>query len=201
MPLVLYVGLLMPGFLIQTDDSCGTSDAGDGPSNAREYARAHRYVIETFEPFGSRSDGILLFGYKCSRPSVEFDEVVIHSAQDEIHRPGKHHWKIVEFTFYEVLHGSQSMFNLAAEKVYKWWGSAMLNLETSLFNPPSDYLKDAQLNMLDGDGNTVWGYKLYDCWPSMVSPSPLTYSESLLSEISVSLRYSKARETKYGGSQ
>jgi hypothetical protein len=50
--------------------------------------------------------------------------------------------------------------------------------------------------MLDGLGRKVWEYNLYDCWPIKVSPNDLDYSNTALSEISVTMRYNKAEEVK-----
>ncbi len=91
------------------------------------------------------------------------------------------------------------MFDLLADAVYTWWGSTMIDVEKSLHNPPSEYLKNAQLAMLDGDVNHVWEYNLYDCWPQKISPSDLAYSSADIAEITVTLRYGKCRETRNQG--
>ena len=88
----------MPGFQISTD--AGNTE---GPRHIIETARNHRFKLEVLEPFGSTSTGILLYLEKCTRPTPEFDQIVIHNGQDEIYRPGKSRWLPVEFTFYEVL--------------------------------------------------------------------------------------------------
>ena len=184
----------MPGFNIPISDKCGSFGVITGPSNTTETARKHRYVLETLEPFGTKDNGLLLFAYKCTRPSIELDEVAIHNAQDEIFRPGKQHWKPIEFSFYEKLKGASVQSDHAAELVYQWWAKTMINVETSLHNEPSSYLKNAQLDMLDGDGNAVWTYSIYDAWPVKVTPSDLSYTDTDIADISVTLRYAKARE-------
>lgn len=198
----------MPGFKWIFDDGCGSGAPGEGPSPAAETARVHRYILEILEPMGDKAGGVLLFLQKCTRPSPEFDEVMIHSAQDEIARPGKIHWKPVEFTFYEVLgkNGSRSPsligggvgggagVNLTAKYVYTWWSKTMMDINTSLFAPPAEYLKDAQLDMVDGTGAPIWTYNLYDCWPAKVSPADLDYTSSPIATITVSLRFSKCIE-------
>lgn len=186
----------MPGFSIPFPNACGVNNFGQGASVTVETARKHRYSLEVLEPLGSKRDGILLYGYKCNRPSIEFDEVAVHNGQDELFRPGKQHWKPVEFTFYEKMSGGgdKAQFNQAAELVYKWWGSTMIDLKTSYHRSPSEYLKNCQLDMSDGSGQTIWVYELLDCWPSRVSPSDLDYSSSDIAEITVALRYAKARE-------
>jgi len=186
----------LPGFNIQFASDCGVAPESNGPANTVETARRHRYSLEVLEPLGRQDNGILLFLERCTRPAVEFDKIVIHSGQDEIARPGKTHWKEIEFSFYEALSGQDngSLENQCASLIYEWWSSTMLDVSTSTFRAPGDFLKNAQLQMLDGDGSPVWSYHIYDCWPLKVSPSELAYSDSNIATISVTLCYSRARE-------
>jgi hypothetical protein len=190
----------MPGFYIPITDSCNEPVPEGGPAHNVETARKNRYLLEVLEPFGTKTTGILIYLAKCTRPGVEMDQVAFHSAQDEIFRPGKNHWKPVELTFYEKLDGSVddqgvgALTNQPAKLIYEWWGKTMINLETGLHNEPAAYLKNCQLNMLDGFGASIWEYHLYDCWPAAVSPSELSYSDGNIAEITVTLRYSKLRE-------
>ncbi len=190
----------MPGFNIPSGVSnCGPVPMGDGPRNVIETARAHRYMLQVLEPLGDTYRGLLLFLAKCTRPGVEVDQVAIHSGQDEIHRPGKHHWKEIEFTFYEVLNeggyvDEGGLTDNCAKRIWDWWAVSMIDVANSRHRRPEDYLKRAQLDMLDGQGSTVWRYFLYDCWPCKVTPSDLAYRDTDIAQISVSMRYSKAWE-------
>ena len=178
----------MPGFQISTD--AGNTE---GPRHIIETARNHRFKLEVLEPFGSTSTGILLYLEKCTRPTPEFDQIVIHNGQDEIYRPGKSRWLPVEFTFYEVLNSGGNK-NDAADKIYQWWGQTMLDIQQSSLNPAANFYKRAELAMLDGEGNAIWKYYLYDCWPLKVTPSDLSYADTELGRISVTLHYNKAEE-------
>ena len=173
----------MPGFNIAT-----LNQGGNGPNNVVETARSYRYVLEVLQPL----EPLLVYGYQCTRPNIEFDEVTIHNAQDEIVRPGKHHWKPVEFKFYEILQGNT---NQTAKLMYDWWASTMLDINTGRFSRAATYMKPVSLNMLDGDGKIIWNYELFDCWPQKVTPSDLNFRETDIANITVTLRYSKARES------
>jgi len=201
----------MPGFNIATDKAinCPANDSNltntpiyQGPSYTEETARSYRYKLEVLEPLGTTTgNGILLFLEKCTRPTPEVDEIVIHSGQDEIIRPGKNRWSPIEFTFYEKLSGAASEdggspIDSVAEKIYEWWGSSMIDLKTSSHRPVTDYYKRAELSMKDGYGNDVWTYYLYDCWPVKVTPGNLDYADSQIARITVTLRYNKAQEQK-----
>lgn len=196
----------MPGFNITVQNGCDVPDSTlngssvyTGPSNVIETARSHRFKLEILDPFGSGSNGgsILLNLEKCTRPTPEIDEIVIHSGQDEIYRPGKNRWSPVEFTFYERLRGGVADFtDSAAKNIYQWWGSRMIDLESSAHRSVTNYYKRAELSMKDGLGNDVWSYYLFDCWPVKVTPSTLDYGSNDIARITVTLRYNKAKEMK-----
>lgn len=205
----------MPGFNIpnQYTPNCGENNVNGeasgaftvdapfaGPAHLSETARKHRYRLEILGPLGQYSmggsTGILMFLEKCTRPTPEVDEIVIHNGQDEIYRPGKHRWSPVEFTFYEKTRGNDVQVDEAAELIYQWWGQTMINLNTSEHRTPTDYYRRAHLQMLDGVGNPIWTYYLHDCWPQKVSPIDLSYSDSDIATITVTLRFNKAEERR-----
>lgn len=189
----------MPGFNIpNVDPGCNDANLNNdvgytGPVSAIEIARNHRWIFEVLEPFGSLSDGILLYARKCTRPSPEIEEITIHHSQEQITRPGKHKWNPIEFSFYEKVTGTGSPYDEVALKIYEWWATSMLVLEQSRYNDLS-YLKTGALQMVDGSGFAIWQYRLFNCWPSKVTPSELDYSNTDLAEITVTLRYDKAIE-------
>lgn len=199
----------MPGFNIPyyAAGCVRQSSSNSGPAHTVETARAHRFILEVMEPMGGQdSTGMLLFLEKCTRPSPEFDKILIHNGQDEISRPGKTHWRDVEFTFYEKVSGDfvggdskDELEDQCAKFVYEWWSKTMLNVETSQHRSPSEYLKNCQLQMTDGAGGPIWTYFLYDCWPLKISPSDLDYSNTDIARISVVLAYGRAKEKRKGG--
>lgn len=193
----------MPGFNIKFDNSCHDdginhySRLNGGPLNNIETARKHRYLIEFLEPYGSQNEGILLYCEKCTRPSPEVDKITIHNGQDEIYRPGKQRWYPIDFTFYEKTNGEfDNLTNQTAELMYKWWAEVMINLSRSVHNNVSDYYKRCHLKMLDGEGRPIWTYYLYDCWPQKISPIDLSYSDSDIATITVTLNYNKCEERR-----
>jgi len=186
----------MPGFNIRLPGSCSSPGApqsqytGRLADNTVETARAHRYVVEILTPLRD----ILVYAHKCTRPTPEIDKIVIHHQQDEISRPGKNRWKQVEFTFYETLSNTNSSSGAAA-LIYEWWGHQVIDLPNSLHGrAPRYYLNIAEITMLDGAGAPAWRYQLLDTWPSNVTPSELSYSDSAIATITVTLQCQKAKE-------
>jgi hypothetical protein len=208
------------GFNIPTDNYCFAGDGGvpplsmpavdrEGPSNSDEFGRNHRFEIEFMAPISSQfvqGNGLLLNVEKCTRPTVEFDEIKIHNGQDEIYRPGKHHWSPIEFTFYERIAPSDDTGLIAgsgkpnqmAQAIYNWWAGAsqftMLDYKTSSLTAPGRFQVDCSVNMIDGLGRKNWTYILRECWPLKVYATDLNYSDTDLSKITVVLRYNRAEE-------
>lgn len=182
--------------------------AYDGPSPRADFARKHRYIFETLDPLGAGSDGIMLNIHTCSRPSVEFDVIKIHHGQDVIYRPGKQTWSPIVMKFYERqdivvaenrYEGRRQIIRYSgqdavASKIYDWWAKSMIDITTSLHGELADYRSDAVLMMLDGVGDPIWEYTLYNCWISKVEPGELDHSANDLAEISVTMHYDKAVE-------
>ena len=201
-PIDLFEIDYMPGFSIPivNSDNCPSADVGasssEGASNIIEVARKNRYKLELLEPFGTFSNGIIAYLKKCTRPTIEYERITIHNSGSIIHRPGKLLWKPVTFTFYELAGTVSSTINKTAELIYNWRSLSMVDSATGLHKPPSVYMKTVRLSMLDGDGLAIWKYVLYDCWPSNVDPADLSYNDSEIADISVTLQYSRAVEGK-----
>jgi hypothetical protein len=205
----------MAGFLVPMQNAC--HEDGDGPytppsgrdvdrgwaaSNVIETARNHRYSLEILSPLvGFSGHSTLQYAFKITRPSPEFDVITIHNGQDEIYRPGKNRWNPVDITFYEIFVGSgagagrhSTLIDQAALLIYNWWGVNMLDLTRSALNRSKRYLKNCGIAMLDGGNNPIWRYYLLNCWPVKVTPSELSYQDSEIASITITLRYDKAIE-------
>jgi hypothetical protein len=206
----------MPGFKIKTEVptqekdrfSQGTYNYNDsiGPDSNTEVARNYRWLFEVLtangsSPLGDTKDGILIYAQKCSRPAYEADDIVIHHGQSQIHRPGKIKWNPIEITFYERIKGDSikgvgsNLVNDAARRIYEWWSLSMIDTNKNLTYKPTNYQRNAIIQQLDGTGKSVWTYHLYNCWPLKVTPSDMNYTSTDLSEITVTLRFDKARES------
>lgn len=185
-----------------------------GPTHPPEVARTYRFMIPYFLPLEftanqnnnrrntahPSNDGLQFYVKSIQRPGIEFDNITIHSGQDEIYRPGKVRSTPIEIVFYEVIgHGT----DLIGQAFYAWWSRRVIDVSTSRGRRPgvwnnqdefAGYYFNAQVDMLNGYGDAVWSYLLYDCWPEKISPAQLSYDSSELAEYSVTLRYNKLVE-------
>ena len=198
----------MPGFNIPLRPGGAPSDRfgspnsirAFGPPNVLETARKYRFALQGFKPTEYVSPYLNFNVKSIQRPKVQFEEIVIHSGQDEIYRPGKTKWQPIEMVFYETLSSQQR--NSMAYSMYDWWSRRLINIADSTQrlsglmtqNPTTGFYFNAQVEMLDGVGNVSWSYILYECWPTAVTPGDLDYSSTDIAETAVTLRYNKAAE-------
>lgn len=200
----------MPGFDVGIFGACHDTGVPDGrksgPQNVEETARRHRYEFQVLEPLDRDTEGstfLLFFAYRATRPTPEIDKITIHNGQDEIYRPGKHRWNPIDITFYERVSQIEESqyYDQPAKLLYKWWagtpyGTAggMIHLDVSLQG--TKYKKPCQLAMLDGYGQPIWSYYLANAWPVKVSPCDLSYADTEIADITVTLSYDKAIEER-----
>jgi len=190
----------MPGFFIGTDSKeCDVKSQLKryvrGPQNITETGRKHRYKIELFT---GMQEEITFFAYKCTRPTVEIDKIIIHHGQTQIHRPGKHKWLPVEFTFYETIMNDEISIS---KFLYDAWAKNMIteqNTHKHFRKDGQGYFKEIKLSMYDGLNNQIWTYHLYNSWLEKVHPNDISYSDTEISETSVTISYDKAVESKDG---
>jgi len=176
----------MPGFNIQAQ-GCGGGGGGNSRANPNtEVARNHRYLLETIGPLTP----FACYAKKCSRPSMEVDKIIMHHGQDEISMAGKQRWNPIEITFYEVVQG----ISVVAQALHQWAGKQTIDINSSSVGSQSAYKKDCMLAMLDGQGSPIWMYKMLGCWPSKISPCELSYTDTELAEVTVTLEINKAIE-------
>ncbi len=171
-----------------------------GPSNVIETARTYRFELQSLKPLEYVNPSLLWNVKSIKRPSLQFDEIVIHSGQDEIYRPGKSKWQPVDIVFYEpISYGNRS---LLSGGVYAWWAGRMTDATNSTQrragimtpNATTGFYFNAQIDMRDGEGRVVWSYILYECWPISVTPGDLDYGSTDLATTTVTLRYNRAGE-------
>lgn len=186
----------MPGFNIPIIRPDCAGFVGGIEGNAipatLETSRVHRYALTIFEPL----ENVLIFSHKCNRPSPEIDRITMHHGQDEIYWPGKNRWNPIEISFYEG-HLSPNC-DTVADKIFEWWSSNVVDINNSRIVPL--FKRDCTLDLLNGgiDGGlvAVHRYRMLGCWPSKVTPTSLTYSESDIAEITVKLEMDKCLEEK-----
>lgn len=173
----------MPGFQI------GQGGANQ-PSNVVETRRKHRWIFETIDrgaagTFDRRS---LVLLQSASRPHVTFEEPELHHNQEKAWFAGKHSWEPITLVWYD---GEQSPD--VSSEIYDWVDQGVLtSIGDANVNIPSQYKKNATLQMLDGAGNPSETWTILGCWPQDVNWGDLDYTNTEIQTIEVTMRYDRA---------
>lgn len=189
----------MPGFNISTTGGCdnksggggGKSSAAQGPSNTLETARKHRYEVTI-----TGVDAQYTMACKrIDRPTAEMEMITFHQGQDETYRPGKNKWMPINIELYELQEKAKGGSKSTAKAVYDWMFGKMVDLSKSIIkDAKGGYKTDVIIALTDGQGDTVWNYKLLGAWPLKKQPSELDYGSSEIATLTATVAYDKAIE-------
>lgn len=170
----------MPGFNIS-----GTGgDSGEGaPTNVVETRRKHRWRFTTLEPVAS----ILLVLQKANRPNFVFEEPEMHHNEEKAYFAGKRSWEPVTMTWYDTVENQD-----ATKKLYSWLDEKTGSIKQANTKKPSDYKKEAKLEMLLGDGTKIETWIMHGCWPKSINWGDLDYTSTDIQLIECNMRYDRA---------
>lgn len=142
-----------------------------------------------------------------SRPNVSFEETEINFLHGKMYIPGKATFETISVTYYDVAPvRSDTILHL-----YDWIGSVydFLGQNGTRANPrmstnaegANGYAAKGTLSMLDGGGNTLEYWELFQCWPQSVNFGDLDYSSNEESTLELTLRYQFAKWNNQCGAQ
>ena len=177
----------MPGFNLTAKD--------EGYDNGIETARKHRWKVSiTIPDEPAVADFLQLsiisfFAKSCNVPSVSYDELVVHNGQDKIVLPGKWNYKPVDIVFYEILKSSKEFpsgeYSLSHQLM-------LLTPNSARFSKINNYYRfNTKIEMLNGRGATTTTYELHECYIEKFEPSDLDYSDTNISELTLTLKYNR----------
>lgn len=185
----------MPGFKIASDK---ITTEGDGYDNAIETARKHRWKVsiavpdvqdEAFKLLREAEPIISFFAKSCNIPNVTYDELVVHNGQDKIVLPGKWNYKPIDIVFYDMLKStSESPSGIKSLTHFL----LKLTPNSQRFNKINKIFRfDAKLEILNGKGDVTNTYDLHECYVEKFEPSDLDYSDTNISELTLTLKYNR----------
>ena len=217
----------MPGFNIPYDNikakdlgsrNIDCSDLGDSgveyersvPLSNIESIRSYRWIFDLFDPFKSNVLGntkitsaapgdLLCYLKKADRPSLEFDEIPIHNGPRTTYRPGQFKCNPITLEFYEILGPGSTWVDGAAVRMYEWMRRAMFRSRKSVYGTHKDYTFNARLMLLDGHGQPIHIYGLFNCFAVKITPSELNYENDNIATITATIRYDDYTETMVNG--
>jgi hypothetical protein len=170
----------MPGFNV-------TGSGGTGPSNTLEVRRKHRWVFATLgRGAGAWTPQELLNLQSASRPSFKFTSADKHHNQEVVYYAGKQEWEPVTLTWYDIEQAPD-----ISSALYQWLTS-VVELGASSVAIPSQYKRQGELTMLNGQGGVTEKWTMYGTWPETINWQELDYSANELMTCQASMKYDRA---------
>lgn len=171
----------MPGFRYQD------SLAEDQNKNAKvESRRKHRWRFTT----GFLNPGEWIYLKSASRPSFSLETPEMHHDQEVAYFAGKQTFDEMSLEFYDVLEPDLT------NRLYDWIAGgveqSVTNLSDATVSEPADYKVTVNLEMTDGQGETIDSWRLLGAWPKDTNWNDMDYSDTDLQTVSVTLRYDRA---------
>ena len=122
---------------------------------------------------------------RSERPGLTFRESTIQHINETIYYPAKPDWKPVSLVLYDTTPGTNLVFN---------WLRNAYDPSNGNWYPVvnSGLLKDCQLYLFDGCGNTIETWKWENAWPQNVEFGELDMNNNELVIATVTLRYARA---------
>jgi hypothetical protein len=170
-------------------------------SNKAETSRRHRWKIEIYpylypdgqqNPFHKQTSGFLpkiqFYAKSCTHPDITYDEIVIHNGQDRIYRPGRHVFDPITLVFYDIIdfYTDGQPKNSLTQKLYDF----IPNRERNSFIDQYVYF-GMKIKILNGRGDTVILFNIYDCYIENYKPADLDYTDSNISEVTMKVKYNR----------
>ena len=178
----------MPGFFIgAAGNGGGAQFPGVGPSNTVETRRSYRWYFATLGRGSSDwSTSELLLLQKAKRPTFKYSELTMDHQQDKAYYAGKQEWEAITLTWYDVEQNPDTSRGLYI------WLETVCNLKTMQVNHPSNYKKQATLNLVNGLGETNESWFLYGTWPTNFNWQELDYTNDAILTCEATMRYDRA---------
>jgi hypothetical protein len=162
----------MPGFVVGGD--------GDGPSGVAEYHRSHRFRIKKLGPIIFKSNQ-LFYAKSVQLPNISFDVEIINTGSSIPYKfPKAMQQDDIVVEFYDVIGIYEKLMT---------WQDKIWDSEKGI-RPADDFMDTCEFELgNDQPGKNIEGYtiKCYNCWPKKIDHSPLTYENSNIKSITLTI--------------
>lgn len=127
-----------------------------------------------------------------ARPGLDIEEVEVNFLNAKMWLPGKGTWNTITVTYYDAAYTElQNLYNWLAT-VYNF--ADPVNLTQG---EKRDWNGTGVLNMYDGCGTLLETWQLLNVFPKAVEFGDLSYEDSAIAEIELTLRYSNVKYQSY----
>lgn len=197
-------GFNIPNFSFGGCDTEISSEIQDSqlPNNL-ETARSYRFrlrilIASTFENIVETPSESLenrrYFELACEsidRPSPKALTERVWNYANYINVPLRQEYEPINVTFYELLVGDNpgTVVNTTAKQVFGWWTNTVFDIYNLRTHYPNTRKSTVLIEQLDGLGNAVWNYKLFNCYPITLIPDTLNHNNNNISKLQILLNY------------
>lgn len=167
----------MPGFKI--------ADYGGEALSTIETLRPHRWRIIQLGPITAQD--FLLTAKELTLPQWKVEQLTVLGAVLNYKYAKNIKWDDISLTFYDT--------QKLASEIEKWKSLVNTDDKGILVHGSGGYKKECEFDELDGQGTSVRNIKLFGAWPSSINYGKLSYQNSELKSVELSITYDYARIT------
>ncbi len=166
----------MPGFIV---NGLGTG----APASVKPYYK-YTWEVTNFYGDGIQTGDPLIYLIEAGTPSWDFDKEEVMGASVSYKFAKSIKWNDIKFTWYDTV---------GLHVKVKKWRQSIWRPDQGLQNP-DDYKKLSTLKSLTfaWENPVVW--TMFNSWPVSVKAGDLTYTESAIKQVEVTLSYDWAEE-------
>jgi hypothetical protein len=174
----------MPGFIV--------NDVGGGSASraAAGIKPVYNYTWDINSLFEDPINTTRLLAKDATMPTFTITKDTVDGSSLTYKYAGMVVWEDIKVTFYDVVLGGDSpgSIQLKASTIFKTWRETVWSNSTGL-RSPSDYKKESKISTytLDWQAETVW--TLHGSWPSVVKEGDLTYTNTDIKVVEVTISY------------
>lgn len=163
----------MPGFVI--------GGAGEGPSGKAEYHRSHRFKIKKLGPILFERDQ-LFYAKSLKLPNISFDVEAVNTGSSIQYKfPKVMQQDDISVEFYDVIGLYEKLMT---------WQDKIWDKEKGI-RPANEFMDTCEFEIGNdvSTGQNIIGYVItcYNCWLKKIDHSPLTYENSNVKTITLSI--------------
>lgn len=127
---------------------------------------------------------------KAARPTLRFKEMEAKHLSEDVFYAAKPDWQPVQLTLYDLKSSGE-------HPVFKWIKEMYKPQEGKLLSPTSgQFIKQIDVQMLDGCGNIIEKWVYEDAWVQSASFSDLDMGSNDICLCDVTIRYARAYITQ-----
>lgn len=151
------------------------------------FLRTYRYFFRLMSVGGTGTGAIQAIGeslvYMAARPRWTAKDEIINHQHEQITYPTRATWEPLDLTLLHVA-GDSGMYN---------WLKRVQDPEEGTWGYYENMVADAEIEMVNGCGQTIERWHLAECWPLSIDWGELDRTSANISEIKVQLKYSRAK--------